>query len=146
RSATRAVVRPMPPGQAPGRCAALIVAKVLTWPFGQTCTMVVPVPCRFEAALKLLTSTLPSCRAPADSGTTATPYGLTSPLAGTVDAIWVMFVSTGVVRADAGAMLAANVRAVPVSTVAASWAGCSVRRRAMSALLGQKTLSLAVIR
>ena len=82
-----AVVRPIPPGQAPGRCLALIRANVVLEPPGDTWTIVVPVPCRFALLLKLLTRTLPRCRMPWLRPTTATPYGLTSPLPGTVDAI-----------------------------------------------------------
>src|SRR5580700_4151023 len=61
RSTTRAVVRPTPPGQE----LSLIPANSDILPCGLTCTMVVPVLC----------------------GTTATPYGLISPLAGTVEAM-----------------------------------------------------------
>src|ERR1700735_1787821 len=49
--------------------------------------MVVPVPCTLAWSLKLLTRTLPRNRSPVVRGTTKTPYGLTSPLPGTVDAI-----------------------------------------------------------
>jgi hypothetical protein len=49
-------------------------------------TMAVPVPCRFAELLKLLSSTLFATNAPAVTGTTATPYGFTSPLAGTAEA------------------------------------------------------------
>src|SRR6516162_1427652 len=48
--------------------------------------MVVPVPCTLALSLKLLTRMLPGPRFPVLRGMTATPYGLTSPLAGTVDA------------------------------------------------------------
>src|SRR5580704_15376272 len=85
RSEASAVVRPTPPGQ-PGRFL-LILANCDTWPPGETWTIVVPVPCTFALLLKLLISTSPRCRKPTLRGTTATPYGLTSPLAGTVDAI-----------------------------------------------------------
>ena len=50
-------------------------------------TIVVPVPCTLALLLKLLTRTLPRNRSPVLRGMTATPYGLTSPLPGTVDAI-----------------------------------------------------------
>ena len=56
--------------------------------------MVVPVPCRLLAALKLLISTLPATRSPIVRGTTTIPYGLTSPLAGTVLATVVMVESS----------------------------------------------------
>src|SRR5579885_665316 len=52
--------------------------------------MVVPVPCKFLLLLKLLTSTSPCTRSPALRGTTTTPYGLTSPLRGTVEATVLM--------------------------------------------------------
>src|SRR5579872_6886538 len=55
-------------------------------PSGEICTIVVPVPCRFAALLKLLTRMFPLVSEPAVAGMTATPYGLTSPLAGTVEA------------------------------------------------------------
>src|SRR6202042_597473 len=70
-----AVVRPIPPGQAPGRGLALIRGKVVRDPRGETWTIVVPVPCRFFLLLKLLTRTLPRCRWPRLRPTTATPYG-----------------------------------------------------------------------
>ncbi len=54
-------------------------------PSGVICTIVVPVPWKFDEALKLLTSTSPATRRPRFSFTTAMPYGLTSPLCGTVD-------------------------------------------------------------
>src|SRR5260370_319949 len=86
RKATSAVVSPTPPGQAPGRDLASIWAKTVTPPLGEIWTIVVPVPCRLAESLKLLTSTLFATNAPAVTGTTATPYGFTSPLAGTVEA------------------------------------------------------------
>src|SRR5580693_10122885 len=49
--------------------------------------MVVPVPWTLAWSLKLLTRVSPATRRPVDAGTTATPYGFTSPLAGTVEAI-----------------------------------------------------------
>src|SRR5262249_42443565 len=82
---TSAVVSPMPPGQAPGRPRAEIFANTVRCPGGLTWTMVVPVPCRFFLSLKLLTSTLPLCSLAWLCLTTATPYGLTSALRGTVD-------------------------------------------------------------
>ncbi len=84
RSATRAVVRPTPPGQALPRSP--IWANSDAWPDGVTCTIVLPVPWMFPESLKLLTSTLPCCRLPTLRGTTATPYGLTSPFCGIVEA------------------------------------------------------------
>ncbi len=81
-SATRAVVWPTPPGHA----GSLTWANRLALPRGDTWTMVVPVPWAFAELLKLLTSTSPPYRWPVLRGTTATPYGLTSPLAGTVEA------------------------------------------------------------
>src|SRR5712672_2627135 len=73
-----AVVRPIPPGQAPGRCLALIRANVVLDPPGDTWTIVVPVPWRFFLLLKLLIRTLPRCRRPWLRPTSAIPYGLTS--------------------------------------------------------------------
>ena len=81
-----AVVSPMPPGQALAVGSDPIVANVPTVPAGDTCMIVVPVPCTFALSLKLLTSVSPLASFPTVSGTTATPYGLTSPLFGTVDA------------------------------------------------------------
>src|SRR5215469_5192704 len=59
RSTTRAVVRPTPPGHAPGRFLALMWAKRLKEPLGEIWTMVVPVPCELALLLKLLTRTSP---------------------------------------------------------------------------------------
>ena len=86
RSTPSAVVSPTPPGQRPGRFIASIRANTVRAPPGLIWTMVVPVPCRFDLALKLDTSTSPAISRPVVRRTTATPYGLTSPLAGTVDA------------------------------------------------------------
>src|SRR5580700_10369613 len=72
----RAVVKPRPPGHGPGK----------RLPSGAICTIVVPVPCRFALLLKLLIRMLPLIRDPVLRGTRAMPYGLTSPLAGTVEA------------------------------------------------------------
>src|SRR5512135_2441989 len=93
RSATRAVVSPTPPGHAPGNVPASIWAKRPAVPFGATWTIVEPVPCRLLSLLKLLTRTLPAFRFPIVCSTMATPYGLMSPFAGTVEAIvltWVL--------------------------------------------------------
>ena len=84
-STDSAVVSPIPPGQGPDVDAWLICANWLTEPSGISCTMVVPVPWALAASLKLLTSTPPRTRFPVLEGTTTIPYGLTSPLAGTVD-------------------------------------------------------------
>src|SRR5580704_10887356 len=83
-----AVVRPMPPGQAWPAGNAEMLANTLVLPPGETCTRVVPVPCTFALSLKLLTRTSPAVSRPPEAGTTATPYGFTSPLAGTVEATW----------------------------------------------------------
>src|SRR5207237_9417577 len=72
-SATRAVVKPSPAGQGPGKLWALICANRLTVPLGEICTIVVPVPCRLALLLKLLTRMLPRVSEPAVVGTTATP-------------------------------------------------------------------------
>jgi hypothetical protein len=45
------------------------------------------VPCTFALSLKLLTRVSPLTSAPELVGTTAIPYGLTSPFAGTVEPI-----------------------------------------------------------
>src|SRR5450631_2060122 len=86
-STARAVVNPTPPGQRPGSRVASTCANRVAFPSAVICTRVLPVPCWLLAALKLLTSTEPLCSLPTLCGTTATPYGFTSPLAGTVDAI-----------------------------------------------------------
>src|SRR5580700_5664271 len=80
-----AVVNPIPPGHGPVAEAWVIWANWVTVPSGISCTMVVPVPWALAASLKLLTSTPPWTRFPVLQGTTAIPYGLTSPLVGTVD-------------------------------------------------------------
>src|SRR5271167_4695684 len=49
--------------------------------------MVVPVPCRLELLLKLLIRMFPWTSEPELFGTRAMPYGFTSPLAGTVEAM-----------------------------------------------------------
>ena len=68
-----AVVRPTPPGHAPGRCAALIWANTRTEWFGATSTIVVPVPWVLALSLKLLTRTSPRCSRSLLWVTTATP-------------------------------------------------------------------------
>src|ERR1019366_518669 len=73
RSATRAVVRPTPPGQRPATSPFVIVAKVDTAPPGATSTIVVAVPWALAALLKLLTRVLPRWRSPIERGTIATP-------------------------------------------------------------------------
>src|SRR5271170_7886635 len=84
-----AVVRPIPPGQVwPGGSAAML-ANTLAVPAGETWTMVFPVPCTLALSLKFVTRTSPAVSRPAEAGTTATPYGFTSPLPGTVEATWV---------------------------------------------------------
>src|SRR5215469_17383623 len=118
----RAVVRPTPPGHGPGRLDFLMCAKTVCCPPGETCTIVVPVPCRFLELLKLLTRTLPLTRRPVLRGTTATPYGLTSPLCGTVEAI-VLILLNWPMKDDcvpapaAGAIANAATAAAPNATV-----------------------------
>ena len=68
----RAVVRPTPPGQGPGSLAG-VCANTVCVPPGETCTIVVPVPCRLFTVLKLLTRTSPLTRLPVLVGTTTTP-------------------------------------------------------------------------
>src|SRR6266699_2138985 len=84
---TRAVVSPTPPGHRPGSDFCVMCANTLRCPPGLIWTIVEPVPCRFLELLKLLTRMSPMCRRPRLRGTTTTPYGLTSPLRGTVEAI-----------------------------------------------------------
>src|SRR5258708_251686 len=90
RNATNAVVSPIPPGHGPGSDAALRFANGITLPFALISTIVLPVPWRFDALLKLLTRTLSLISAPTLTGMVVTPYGFTSPLPGTVDATVVM--------------------------------------------------------
>ena len=54
-------------------------------PEGLSWTIVVPVPWRLALSLKLLTRMSPLTRRPIERGTTATPYGLMSPLPGMVE-------------------------------------------------------------
>jgi len=70
RKTTSAVVKPTPPGQEPGRLAALIGAKVCTAPAGEISIIVVPVPCRLAELLKLLTKRSPWTRFPSSAVTT----------------------------------------------------------------------------
>src|SRR3984885_9276744 len=84
-----AVVSPMPPGHAWPAGSEAMLANTLVLPAGETWTMVFPVPCTLALSLKLLTRTSPAVSLPPEAGTAATPYGFTSPLAGTVDAICV---------------------------------------------------------
>src|ERR1700691_4771388 len=85
-----AVVSPTPPGHGPGSVLASIVANGETFPAAETCTIVVPVPWPFSfalsLALKLLISIWPAWSLPTLVGTVTIPYGLMSPLAGTVEA------------------------------------------------------------
>ena len=103
-SATRAVVRPTPPGHA----GSLTLANRLALPRGETWTMVVPVPWALAVSLKLLTSTSPRYRWPVLRGTTATPYGLTSPLAGTVEATTLVWCNSPMNVVGDALALAAN--------------------------------------
>src|SRR5580692_220674 len=77
--------------------------------------MVVPVPCRFITLLKLLIRNSPSIRFPLLSGTRATPYGLTSPLDGTVELRMVM-----VLRGPMNEISAARAKTFAVATISAS--------------------------
>src|SRR5215471_13238815 len=124
-----AVVRPTPPGQLPGSLAATILANTLSVPDGETWTIVVPVPCWFIELLKLLISTLPLTSEPWLMPTSAVPYGLISPLAGTVEPI-VVFVwnlpinDPGVPACAAGATASTAVAAAPAKAVAAQAIRC----------------------
>jgi hypothetical protein len=84
-----AVVSPTPPRQACPAGNAEMLANTLVLPAGETSTSVVPVPCTLALSLKLLTRMSPAVSRPPEAGMTATPYGFTSPLAGTVEATWV---------------------------------------------------------
>src|SRR6266702_720328 len=127
RSATSAVLRPTPPGQAPGRCFASSCANCVTLPLGETWTIVVPVPCAFPESLKLLTRTSPRSSAPTEAGTTATPYGLTSPFAGTVEAIGEKLVSIGLFPVEAVAVAASASPAVSVRAAIVVLRLCAIR-------------------
>src|ERR1700677_1953969 len=85
-----AVVSPTPPGHGPGSVLAFTVANSEVFPAGLICTIVVPVPCPLSfapsLALKLLISSWPAWSLPTLVGTVTIPYGLISPLAGTVEA------------------------------------------------------------
>ena len=120
-SISSAVVSPMPPGHGEGRRRGLMRANWVLVPCGETWTIVVPVPCMFLELLKLLTRTSPWTRLPWLCWTTAVPYGLTSPLAGTVDAIMVVLLNFPMndleVVADAGAMASPAV-STPAAAVA----------------------------
>ena len=123
RSTARAVVSPTPPGHDPVRSDLVICANRVWWPPGEISTIVVPVPWRLAALLKLLTSTSPRCSRPRLAWTTATPYGLTSPLAGTVEAMFLILLKCPMndagpcVAAEAGAIIA---RLMPAAAVAAT--------------------------
>src|SRR6516165_373885 len=129
RRITSAVVRPTPPGHLPGSLAALILAKTLSLPVGETWTRVVPVPWKFLALLKLLIRTLPLTSEPWLLPTSAVPYGLTSPLAGTVEPIvvfmWNLPINDpGVPACAAGATASTAVAAAPAKAVAAQANRC----------------------
>ena len=66
-----------------------IWANGIAAPFGEISTIVDPVPWVLAWSLKLLTSVSPCTKAPMVVGTTAIPYGFTSPLLGTVEPTWV---------------------------------------------------------
>src|SRR5580692_11221536 len=85
-STASAVLRPTPPGQAPGRGPEML-AKTERWPPGLISTSVRPVPCSLALSLKLLTRMSPACSRPTLWLSTTMPYGLTSPLGGTVEAM-----------------------------------------------------------
>src|SRR5258707_15057678 len=81
-----AVVSPTPPGQDRPAGSLARLANSCIEPVGDTCTSVVPVPWTLALLLKLLTRVSPAVSLPAVVGTPATPWGFTSPLAGTVEA------------------------------------------------------------
>src|SRR5215831_157337 len=126
-----AVVRPTPPGQRPGSLDAMILANKLSFPDGETWTIVVPVPCRFLALLKLLIRTLPLTSEPSLLETSTVPYGLTSPLAGTVEPIveslWNLPIKDpGVPACAVGATASTAVAAAPAKAVPAQAIRCVI--------------------
>src|SRR5580658_3943616 len=123
RSATRAVVSPIPPGH--DTLAASIWANRLKFPLGAICTIVVPVPWWLAPLLKLLMRKRPSTRSPLVRGTRATPYGLTSPFAGTV-VLMVLTVSRGPMKDPSSA------GAVEFATAVNNSAGPSTKTRKRS--------------
>src|SRR5262245_14797420 len=102
----------------------MILANTLSFPDGETWTIVVPVPCRFLTLLKLLIRTLPLTSEPWFLETSAVPYGLTSPLAGTVEPIvvslWNLPIKDpGVPACAVGATASTAVAAAPAKAVPA---------------------------
>src|SRR5260221_14436656 len=77
-----AVVSPTPPGQDRPAGSLARLANSCIEPVGDTCTSVVPVPWTLDLLLKLLTRVSPAGSLPAEVGTTAPPWGVTSPVAG----------------------------------------------------------------
>src|SRR5580704_5860563 len=118
RKTTSAVVKPTPPGHGPGSAAGSICANRLKFPWGEICTIVVPVPCKLALLLKLLTKMLPRCNRPTDRETRKTPYGFTSPLLGTVDemVVTICIGPEAICWAEAG--LASVTRNSPIATTA----------------------------
>ena len=128
---TSAVVSPTPPGQGPGSPAGEMLANRLRRPAGVISTMVRPVPCWLALLLKLLTRMFPACSRPVLRRITTMPYGLTSPLRGTVEAIVLILWNRlrngcGRVCADAAGD-AANAAAVPVAMVPAAAMTAAIR-------------------
>ena len=80
--------------------------------------MVVPVPCKLCTLLKLLMRIFPLISEPVDLGTMATPYGLTSPFAGTVEAIVVIVFARAPGTGAACAALCASTKHAPTSITA----------------------------
>src|SRR5215469_18936372 len=107
----------------------MILANKLSFPDGETWTIVVPVPCRFLALLKLLIRTLPLTSEPALWEMSTVPYGLTSPLAGTVEPIveslWNLPINDpGVPACAVGATASTAVAAAPAKAVPAQAIRC----------------------
>src|SRR5579884_1345823 len=119
RVTASAVVNPTPPGHGPGRAAGSICANtdaspgVRSFPPGGIWTIVVPVPCSFAELLKLLMSSSPRASNPTLRGTVTIPYGLTSPLAGTVVAIDGGLGANGAMNGVACALAAPAARSAP---------------------------------
>src|SRR5579883_2637758 len=104
-----------------------LLKKVFAVPGGATAesgekeTIVFPLPWMFALSLKLLTSTSPVLIMPPPgkpSGTKATPYGFSSPVAGTVEVL-----SSRGMNASAANAGAALIAATPIIVATTAYAG-----------------------
>src|SRR5580704_3294686 len=127
RSTSSAVVSPTPPGHRPVSSERVMRANRVCLPPGETCTIVVPVPCRLALLLKLLTRMSPRRSLPRFSRTTTIPYGLTSPLPGTVEAMVLSLLNWLMNGDDDEADAAADI-ASPALTVRAAVAAVASNR------------------